>query len=148
MSFQSILRTRGSSDMKQRRMSSARFSVVSSGGIFPKLRQNSFLSRACKFLIRVRVVLAKSSELTSAAMRFHSFRAETQQLCDLTYFVALADQFQDFKFTIAESLDGVDLALRPPMCEFCDHLRRHGWAEIGTSAKNFPDRNYHVVERF
>src|SRR6266581_293592 len=81
-------------------------------------------------------------------MRFHSFRAEMQQLCDLTYFVALADQFQYFKFTIAESLDGVGLALRPPMCEFCDHLRRHGWAEIGTSAKNFPDRNYHVVERF
>src|SRR5216110_2741907 len=69
MSVQSILRTCGSSDMKQRKISSARFSVVSSGGILPRLRQNSFLSRACKFLIRFLVVSAKSSELTSASLR-------------------------------------------------------------------------------
>src|SRR5947199_10485522 len=69
MSVQSILRTGGSSDMKQRKISSARFSVVSSGGILPRLRQNSFLSRACKFLIRFLVVSSKASELTNAALR-------------------------------------------------------------------------------
>jgi hypothetical protein len=55
--------------MNQRKISSARLSVVSSGGILPRLRQNSFLSRACKFLIRFLVVSAKSSELTSGSLR-------------------------------------------------------------------------------
>src|SRR4030095_17149686 len=69
MSVQSILRTCGSSDMNQRKISSARLSGVSAGGILPRLRQNSFLSRACKFLIRFLVVSAKSSELTSGSLR-------------------------------------------------------------------------------
>ena len=35
-----------------------------------------------------------------------------QELRDLTDFVAFADQFQNFKFTIAKSLDGIGFALR------------------------------------
>jgi hypothetical protein len=62
---------------------------------------------------------------------FHCFRAEMEQLRDLTDFVAFADQFQNFKFTIAKSRDGVGFTSSVVMCEFCDHLRRHGWTKIG-----------------
>src|SRR6266571_2182122 len=41
---------------------------------------------------------------------FHGFWAQMQHLRDLTHFVALADQFQNFKFAIAKSLDGIHLA--------------------------------------
>ena len=37
------------------------------------------------------------------AMCFHRFGTEMQQLRDLAHFVAFADQFQDFKFAIAQS---------------------------------------------
>jgi len=38
-----------------------------------------------------------------------------KKLRDLTHFVAFANQFQNFKFAIAKSLDGVGLALRLAM---------------------------------
>src|SRR6266700_3644925 len=69
MSVQRTRRTGGNSARNTDKNSSAFSSVAWSGGIFPRLRQISVLSRACKFLIRVRVVLAKSSELTSASLR-------------------------------------------------------------------------------
>jgi hypothetical protein len=44
-------------------------SVAWSGGILPRLLQISVLNRACKCLTRMRVVSARSSELTSASLR-------------------------------------------------------------------------------
>src|SRR6266700_4769410 len=67
------------------------------------------------------------------AVGFHRLGAEMQQLRDLTDFLAFADEFQNFKFAIAQSLDRVGLALSLAMREFCDYLRRHGRAEIRTS---------------
>src|SRR6266542_1965597 len=49
--------------------SSAFASVVSSGGILPRLLQISVFNRACKCRTRIRVVSARSSELTSASLR-------------------------------------------------------------------------------
>src|SRR6266568_5634460 len=68
---------------------------------------------------------------------FHGFWAQMQHLRDLTHFVALADQFRNFQFAIAQSLDSVGLSFGLAMCELCDYLRRHGRAEIRTSIKNF-----------
>jgi hypothetical protein len=71
-----------------------------------------------------------------------------QELRNLTHFVAFADQFQDFKFTIAESADGVGLALSVAMREFCDHLCRHGRAKIRTSVEHFADCLDHIGHGF
>jgi uncharacterized protein YjbJ (UPF0337 family) len=46
---------------------------------------------------------------------FYRFGTQMQKLRDLTHFVAFANQFQNFKFAIAKSLDGVGLALRLAM---------------------------------
>src|ERR671918_602812 len=69
MSVQSTRRTDGNSFKNTDKNSSAFASVASLGGILPRLRQISVFNRACKFLIRVRVVSAKSPELTSASLR-------------------------------------------------------------------------------
>src|SRR5437660_6308391 len=82
------------------------------------------------------------------AVGFHRLGAEMQQLGDLTDFLAFADQFQNFKFAIAQSLDSVGLAFSLAMCELCDYLRRHGRAEIRPSIKNFPNRVDYIGHRF
>src|SRR6478752_6840754 len=62
-------RTDGNCLKNSANTSSAFASVASSGGILPRLLQISVLSRACKCLTRMRVVSARSSELTSASLR-------------------------------------------------------------------------------
>src|SRR5205807_7406920 len=69
MSVQSSRRTDGNCFKNSLKTSSAFASVASSGGILPRLLQISVFNRACKFLMRVRVVSARSSELTSASLR-------------------------------------------------------------------------------
>src|SRR5438270_850871 len=64
--IRNLRRTAGNSFRKTLKTSSALASVPSSGGIFPRLLQISVFNRACKFLMRVRVVSTRSSELTSA----------------------------------------------------------------------------------
>src|SRR5215469_17466061 len=68
---------------------------------------------------------------------FHGLWTDMQLLRDLTHFFAFADQFQNFKFAITESLDHLGLAFSLAMREFSNHLRRHGWTEIRASIKNF-----------
>src|SRR5678816_4376748 len=69
MSVQRRRRTAGNSFKNALNTSSAFVSVASSGGILLRLLQISVFSGAYKFLMRVRVVSAKSSELTSASLR-------------------------------------------------------------------------------
>src|SRR5437764_11200903 len=69
MSVQRRRRTFGSSAKKSDRNLSACDSVASFGGIFPKLRQISVLSRARRVRTRTRVISAKSSELTTGSLR-------------------------------------------------------------------------------
>src|SRR2546430_9297281 len=69
MSVQRTRRTEGNSFKNTLKTSSAFASVAWSGGILPRLLQISVFNRACKFLIRVRVVSAKSPELTNASLR-------------------------------------------------------------------------------
>src|SRR5207249_8374340 len=69
MSVQRRRRTDGRSLRNAVNTSSAFASIASLGGILPRLLQISVFNRACRFLMRVRVVSARSSELTSASLR-------------------------------------------------------------------------------
>ena len=71
-----------------------------------------------------------------------------QQLRNLPHIIAFADQFQNFKFAIAQSLHRVGLSFGLAMRELCDHLRCHCWAEVGSSAKDFANCLDHIGHRF
>src|SRR5437867_12707718 len=61
---------------------------------------------------------------------FHRLWAEAQKLCNLVDIVALADPFQNLKFTIAKPVHAIGFILRRLLRNFLDDLRRHCRAGI------------------
>src|ERR1700730_7503288 len=105
------------------RLSASRLAVLNTARTEPLQGEARYFPRILqiKFLFDVRPV------------GFNRFRAEMQKLGNLSHVVAFTDQFQDFKFAVAKSLDCIGLAFSPTMRKLRDHLRRHGWAQIRTA---------------